>query len=98
MDNLDLTKKLSRISEIVDQLMDENNSLKKELQNKDQLINEAIVELEQKEEQLKNFHNQLNITKLAKGIAEDDDEKKALRLEINAIIREVDKCLAYLQE
>jgi len=98
MQNQDLTQKLSRISEIVDQLMEENNSLKKELQNKNQLINEAIVELEQKEEELKNFHNQLNITKLAKGMAEDDEEKKALRLEINAIIREVDKCLAYLQD
>ena len=98
MENQDLAKKLSRISDIVDQLMKENNSLKKDLQNKNQLINEAIVDLEQKEEELKNFHNQLNITKLAKGIAEDDEVKKALRLEINAIIREVDKCLAYLQD
>ena len=98
MENKDLTNKLSRISEIVDKLFEENNVLKKELDNKDRLIKEAIVELEKKEEQVKSFHNQLNITKLAKGIAEDDDEKKALRLEINAIIREVDKSLAYLQE
>ena len=98
MNNKDLTNKLSKISEIVDQLFDENNLLKKELFTKDELIKDAIIELEGKEEQLKNFHNQLNITKLAKGIVENDDEKKALRLEINAIIREVDKCLAYLQE
>ena len=98
MENQDLSKKLSRISQIVDKLIEENISLKNELENKDKLIKEAIVELEQKEEQLKNFHNQLNITKLAKGIVEDEEEKKALRLEINAIIREVDKCLAYLQD
>lgn len=98
MENQDLINKLSRISEIVDNLFKENNSLKKELETKDKLIKEAIVELEQKEEEVKNFHNQLNITKLAKGIVEDDEEKKALRLEINAIIREVDKSLAYLQE
>ena len=98
MENQDLTNKLSRISEIVDELFEENNMLKNELEDKNKLINEAIVELEQKEEAIKNFHNQLNITKLAKGNVEDDEEKKALRLEINAIIREVDKCLAYLQE
>lgn len=98
MESQNLGNKLKRISEIVEQLMEENNSLKKELKNKNQLINEAIVDLEHKEEELKNFHNQLNITKLAKGIVEDDEEKKVLKLEINAIIREVDKCLAYLQE
>lgn len=98
MQNQDLTNKLARISEIVDKLFEENNSLKYELESKDKLIKEAIVELEQKEEQLKNFHNQLNITKLAKGNVEDEEEKKTLRLEINAIIREVDKCLAYLQD
>ena len=98
MENQDLIQKLAKISEVVDKLLEENNSLKLELENKSNLINEAIVELEQKEEQIKNFHNQLNITKLAKGIEGDDEEKKALRLEINAIIREVDKCLAYLQD
>lgn len=98
MENQELSKKLFKISEITDQLINENILLKKELENKDKLIKEAILELEQKEEQLKNFHNQLNITKLAKGITENDDEKKALKLEINAIIREIDKCLAYLHD
>ena len=82
----------------------EKESLNSELQfiekNKEKIFEnqKKIIELQTKEEELKNFHNQLNITKLAKGMAEDDEEKKALRLEINAIIREVDKCLAYLQE
>ena len=96
MENTDLTQKLSKISQTVDRLIDENTSLKQQVLEKDKLIKEAIIDLEHKEEELKNFHNQLNITKLAKGIS-DEDEKKALRLEINAIIREVDKCLAYLQ-
>lgn len=98
MQNQDLSNKLAKISEIVDRLFEENAALKNELKTKNDLIKEAIVELEDKEERIKNFHNQLNITKLAKGIVEDDEEKKALRLEINAVIREVDRCLAYLQE
>lgn len=98
MQNQDLSNKLAKISEVVDRLFEENAALKNELKTKNDLIKEAIVELEDKEERIKNFHNQLNITKLAKGIVEDDEEKKALRLEINAVIREVDRCLAYLQE
>jgi len=97
MENQNLSHKLSRISEIIDELIEENKTLKEEVTQKDKLIKEAITELEQKEEELKSFHNQLNIAKLAKGNVEEE-EKNALRLEINAIIREVDKCLAYLQE
>lgn len=94
----ELQTKLTKISEVVDRLADENEKLKKQLSERSQLIDEAILQLEQKEEELKSFHNQLNMTKLANGFVMGDEEKKALRLEINAIVREVDKCLAFLKD
>ena len=47
-----LVEKLNRVNEVIDELLLENQELKNQLAERNQLINEAIESLEQKEEEL----------------------------------------------
>ena len=55
-------------------------------------------EIEQKEEQLRNFYNQDKITKIVSSIADDSLSKSELKIKINEFIREIDKCIATLSD
>ncbi|MFN8416059.1 MAG: hypothetical protein U0U66_06980 [Cytophagaceae bacterium] len=55
-------------------------------------------EIEQKEEQLRNFYNQDKITKIVSSIADDSMSKSELKIKINEFIREIDKCIATLSD
>ncbi|AKD02244.1 hypothetical protein POKO110462_07590 [Pontibacter korlensis] len=54
--------------------------------------------LEEKEQQIKNFQNQENIVKIVDTIAGNTANSTELKLKLNEYIREIDKCIAYLQD
>ncbi len=54
--------------------------------------------LAEKEQQIKNFQNQENITKIVDAIAGNPANSTELKLKLNEYIREIDKCIAYLQD
>ncbi|OFY66308.1 MAG: hypothetical protein A3H98_02815 [Bacteroidetes bacterium RIFCSPLOWO2_02_FULL_36_8] len=70
--------------EQVDTLKSENNSLKAEIENK-------ITEL-------RNHQNKEKISKIAMSIGADVQKSTELKLMINEHIREIDKCIAYLNQ
>ncbi|MCC9168963.1 hypothetical protein [Pontibacter harenae] len=57
---------------------------------------EALVE--EKDQQIKNFQNQENIVKIVDTIAGNTANSTELKLKLNEYIREIDKCIAYLQD
>ncbi|QCR23560.1 hypothetical protein [Pontibacter sp. SGAir0037] len=57
---------------------------------------ESLVE--EKEQQIKNFQNQENIVKIVDTIAGNTANSTELKLKLNEYIREIDKCIAYLQD
>lgn len=57
---------------------------------------ESLVE--EKEQQIKNFQNQENIVKIVDTIAGNPANSTELKLKLNEYIREIDKCIAYLQD
>ena len=57
---------------------------------------EALVE--EKDQQIKNFQNQENIVKIVDAIAGNPANSTELKLKLNEYIREIDKCIAYLQD
>ncbi|WP_114780700.1 hypothetical protein [Botryobacter ruber] len=57
---------------------------------------EALVE--EKDQQIKNFQNQENIVKIVETIAGNTANTTELKLKLNEYIREIDKCIAYLQD
>lgn len=54
--------------------------------------------VEEKEQQIKNFQNQDNIVKIVDAIAGNTANSTELKLKLNEYIREIDKCIAYLQD
>ena len=54
--------------------------------------------VQEKEEQIKNFQNQENIVKIVDAIAGNTANSTELKLKLNEYIREIDKCIAYLQD
>lgn len=60
-----------------------------------QLLEETLAE---KEQQIKNFQNQENIAKIVDAIAGNPANSTELKLKLNEYIREIDKCIAYLQD
>lgn len=54
--------------------------------------------VEEKEQQIKNFQNQENIVKIVDTIAGNTANSTELKLKLNEYIREIDKCIAYLQD
>jgi cell division protein FtsB len=57
---------------------------------------ESLVD--EKEQQIKNFQNQENIVKIVDVIAGNPANSTELKLKLNEYIREIDKCIAYLQD
>ena len=98
----DLIEKLeSEITEYKihrDKLFLETESLKiqfEAVKEKNSLLKETV---QKQEEQLKNFHNQENLSKIVTSIAEDTTQTNELKLRINEYIKEIDKCIAHLSE
>ncbi|WP_242916271.1 hypothetical protein [Pontibacter liquoris] len=60
-----------------------------------QALEEQVAE---KEQQIKNFQNQENIVKIVDTIAGNTANSTELKLKLNEYIREIDKCIAYLQD
>jgi chromosome segregation ATPase len=61
-------------------------------------IRSLEAELEEKEQQIKNFQNQENIVKIVDTIAGNTANSTELKLKLNEYIREIDKCIAYLRD
>lgn len=83
-----IVNNLNRLFDYCDQLKHENNSLKKENSDLNIRIEKQNVILDQLGEKIKTLQ-------IARGEAEGDD-RKDLKLKINEYIREIDKCIAML--
>ena len=77
-----LISEYKSIKEDVIQLKDENENLK------------GIIEASKN--QIKNFQNKINISKIVDNVAVEDKNTAELKKTIDNYIREIDKCIAYL--
>ena len=82
-----LRKLITRYTEVQQKLTQAQDDIK---------FLEGLVE--EKELQIKNFQNQDNIVKIVETIAGNTANSTELKLKLNEYIREIDKCIAYLQD
>ncbi|WP_299819644.1 hypothetical protein [uncultured Pontibacter sp.] len=82
-----LRRLISRYTDVQQKLVQAQEEIK---------LLEGIVE--EKELQIKNFQNQDNIVKIVDAIAGNTANSTELKLKLNEYIREIDKCIAYLQD
>lgn len=91
-EELQRTEKLAlQVSRKLQQLEQDNQSLKEELFS-------LRTKLEEKEQSLEDFKNQIKIAKLVNSIPVEEMESAELREKINSYIKEIDTIIAYLSE
>ena len=94
MDNLNtyisgLAKKIELLVSNQAELQEENLELKAKNAELEQLVIDQKNVLSKLEEQNK-------VVKIAKAVSEDDEDRKEERKRLNELVREVDKCIALL--
>ncbi len=62
------------------------------------VIHNLQTVIDAKDEEIKNFQNRDNISKIVNTIAAEPANSTELKLKINEYIREIDKCIAYLRD
>ena len=86
-----LEMKISKVLNKLNQLKIENNSLRDELNSQIELNKVQISNLAQKE-------NELESLRVASAMLGSNDDKRASKLKINALIRDINECIASLSD
>jgi len=89
---------LNRIEQKLTKLIARYNQAQDALEKARQEIKALELVIHKKDEEIKNFQNRDNITKIVNTIAADAANATELKLKINEYIREIDKCIAYLRD
>ena len=91
---------MSQISEIVDSLEKKIEKLlyqHQELQRRHQLLEKELMHLKNQEE-IDRWKEKFETLKVAHSMLGSDQYKRDTKLKINALIREIDLCIAQLSE
>ena len=86
-----LENKIGKVLHKIELLKFENSKLSEELAN-----NKQVLETQQK--QIVSWEERYEALKLANSILGSDDNKRETKLKINALIRDIDYCIAQLSE
>ena len=94
MENLDtyianLSAKVEKLVRMQSELQSENLKLKGRNEELELVVNDQKNVLSRLEEQNK-------VVKIAKAVTDDDEDRKEQRKRLNELVREVDKCIALL--
>ncbi|PTX12237.1 hypothetical protein C8N40_11435 [Pontibacter mucosus] len=91
-------QQLRQIEDKLRKMIQRHQEVQQRLLQAQQQLKELEGLLEEKDEQIKNFQNQENIVKIVDAIAGNAANSTELKLRLNEYIREIDKCIAYLQD
>ena len=86
-----INSKIDKIFEKISQLEIENSSLINELNTLRELNNDKNIELKEKK-------SELEAIKIANSMLGSNDDKRSSKLKINALIRDINDCIASLTQ
>ncbi|MCA1762768.1 MAG: hypothetical protein ABR574_09760 [Cryomorphaceae bacterium] len=84
-----LAKKLSKVSQKLDELQDENKKLRSDVQSLE-------TELHTGSRKLDALQKEYDRLKLAKALVSNTGDKAEMKFRVNELVREIDKCIALL--
>jgi len=89
---------LDRIKDKVHVLMSDNSSLKQEnISLKNKVVDLESVLTQQKSE-IDEINEKIKMLKMAKSLSGDSEGNKEMKLKINELVREIDKCISLLNK
>ena len=86
-----LETRVRKLMEIVEQTL-------REKQETDAAVEEVQKRLDEKEKEIREMNQKYETLKLAKSLTGEQPEKGDARLKINNIVRELDRCIALLNQ
>lgn len=89
---------MQKLENSLKQLLSNYEFLKKENEILLQQNNELQIQLIEKQEIVTNQKKEYDLLKIAKTIDGSNNNTRATKLKINALIKEIDKCILQLQE
>ncbi len=90
----DLSLLVSNVKQKAEKLAEKHQLLKEENKNLSIKIEEAKKELEDKSQQILELNEKIKLLRLAKNV--DGESTKEVKLKINEMVREIDKCIAQI--
>ncbi|TPE44093.1 hypothetical protein [Pontibacter mangrovi] len=91
-------QQLRHIEDKLRKLIQRHAEVQQRLVRAQEQVKQLEGQLDEKDQQIKNFQNQENIVKIVDTIAGNTANSTELKLKLNEYIREIDKCIAYLQD
>lgn len=89
---------LNSIKEKVRLLMSNNSSLKEQNMQLETKVSELKNTLEQRNAEIENFNEKVKMLKMAKSLSGDSEKNTEMKLKINELVREIDKCISLLNK
>ena len=89
---------LNSIKEKVYLLMSNNSSLKEQNMQLETKVSELKNTLEQRNAEIENFNEKVKMLKMAKSLSGDSEKNTEMKLKINELVREIDKCISLLNK
>ncbi|QMU27319.1 hypothetical protein [Adhaeribacter radiodurans] len=91
-------EQIALLEQRITQLIASYHSVRESLDQARYVIHNLQSVIDAKDEEIKNFQNKDNISKIVNTIAAEPAHSTELKLKINEYIREIDKCIAYLRD
>ena len=89
---------LNSIKEKVHLLMSNNSSLKEQNIELETKVSELKNTLEEQNAEIENFNEKVKMLKMAKSLSGDSEKNTEMKLKINELVREIDKCISLLNK
>tara|TARA_B100000902_G_C27062109_1_gene789666 strand:+ start:483 stop:767 length:285 start_codon:yes stop_codon:yes gene_type:complete len=89
---------LNSVKEKVYLLMSNNSSLKEQNIQLEKKVSELKNTLEQQNTEIENFNEKVKMLKMAKSLSGDSEKNTEMKLKINELVREIDKCISLLNK
>lgn len=89
---------LNSIKEKVHTLMSNNSSLREQNIQLEAKVFELKNTLNQQKAEIENFNEKFKMLKMAKSLGGDSEKNTEMKLKINELVREIDKCISLLNK
>ncbi len=93
-----ITRTFEQVAKKVNLVMDRYLALKQDHSKLQEEHNRLKQKIKEKEALLDQLKQEMNLLKIAKGSSKSDEDTRKLKLTINEYVREIDRCLALLND
>lgn len=94
----DVHQRLQHIEKLLLVLIDQYEKATHDVASLEQHVNELKSELEQKSQKIQELEGELRAARIAKSVASSTEDTELAKAKISTLVREIDRCIALLNE